>query len=134
MRSISTRTPLGSAATCTVERAGGALGKRLPYTSLTAAKSFRSARKMVAFTTVAQLGRKRRRDRRPIRPWFEPGAEHDQPARGAIGLQVHSRRQPIALQERQHVSAPAPLRRRHEDLESVVEPEQARGPWPEPDD
>ena len=44
MASISTRTPLGSPATATVARAGGALPNRSAYTSFTFAKSPMSAR------------------------------------------------------------------------------------------
>src|SRR5712692_3087135 len=49
--SISTSASLGRRDTCTVERAGGAAAKYLPYTSFMAAKSFMSFRKTVVFTT-----------------------------------------------------------------------------------
>src|SRR5437870_12026035 len=52
--SISTRAPFGNAATWTVERAGRALGNRLPETSFTAAESFQSPREMLACTTLAK--------------------------------------------------------------------------------
>ena len=48
--SISMRTPLGRAATATVERAGYGFSKNPAYTSLTSAKSFMSVRKMVVLT------------------------------------------------------------------------------------
>lgn len=51
MASISTRAPLGSAATCTKERAGGLLLKYLAYTPLMASKSLMSVAKIVVFTT-----------------------------------------------------------------------------------
>src|SRR5712691_2607579 len=49
--SISTRTPRGSPATCTVERAGRASPSMRPYISFIAGKSFMSARNTVVFTT-----------------------------------------------------------------------------------
>src|SRR5712691_8824755 len=51
MTSISTSASFGSRATCTVDRAGGAALKYPPYTSFMAAKSFRSLRKTVVFST-----------------------------------------------------------------------------------
>lgn len=51
MTSISTNASFGSRATCTVERAGGAWLKNLPYTSFIAAKSLMSFKKTVVFTT-----------------------------------------------------------------------------------
>src|SRR5262249_11226600 len=53
--SISTRTPRGSAATATVERAGRDPPMCLAYTSFTFAKSAMSTRKIVVFATSAQL-------------------------------------------------------------------------------
>ncbi len=54
--SISTRAPRGSAATATVERAGVAPDSNdSPYTALTAAKSFMSARKIVVLTTSPKV-------------------------------------------------------------------------------
>jgi hypothetical protein len=44
-----------------------------------------------------------------------------------VGLQVAARDQLVAEEERQHVVAVHPLRRRHVDLEPVVHPEQCRG-------
>src|SRR5207253_3605780 len=49
--SISTRTPRGSPATATVERAGRASPSTRAYTSFTAPKSAMSTRKIVVFTT-----------------------------------------------------------------------------------
>src|SRR5690606_35710784 len=50
--SISTATPRGSPAACTVERAGRCSPKYLPYTSFIAEKSPMSCRKTVVFTTL----------------------------------------------------------------------------------
>src|SRR5260370_24705590 len=49
--SISTSASFGRRDTCTVERAGGANVKNLPYTSFMAANSFMSFRNTVVFTT-----------------------------------------------------------------------------------
>jgi hypothetical protein len=48
------REPLGSAATWMVDRAGNSPWNRLPYTAFMAAKSARSTRNTVVFTTSAK--------------------------------------------------------------------------------
>src|SRR3989442_434118 len=53
--SISTRTALGSAAACTVERAGLCVAKCLAYTSFMAGKSAMSTRYTIVFTTRSRL-------------------------------------------------------------------------------
>ena len=67
-----------------------------------------------------------------------PGSTHDgldqQPTRGAIGLEVDPADELVAEQERQHVVAVDPLRRRRVDLDAVVEAEQRRRPLAAPDD
>ena len=64
---------------------------------------------------------------------LEPGRQHPQHPGLPVGLEVDPRPQRLVVQERQHVVAVHALRRRHVDLDPVVEAEQPRRPRALPD-
>ena len=68
--------------------------------------------------------RQARRRRAPASsPGFDVRRVHDQRRRLPVGLEIDARREAVAHQERQHVVAVDPLRRRNVDLDLIVEAE-----------
>ena len=66
--------------------------------------------------------------------WLEVHGMDQEPAGLAVGLEVEPRHEPVAEQEGQDIVAVLPLVRGRIDLDPIVEPEEAEGAGPLPDE